>query len=153
MRFFLIVALLSATHLLAAEMRVDGTAIVVTDASGQERRGSELDGAELDLGDIGTLRIIESTLDPDARFSGEVWLLRAQLRAPGMSEFESICTPDAGGDARMIFYRGYFDEEFRYVADHVSGGGDCAATIFGASVDISLSLDLSSNSRDSSSGA
>ena len=39
----------------AAEMRVEGTAIVVTDESGRERRGAELDGAELNLGDIGTL--------------------------------------------------------------------------------------------------
>jgi ADYC domain len=140
MRLLLIVALLLlATHLLAAEMRVDGTAemrvdgtaIVVTDASGQERRGSELDGAELDLGDIGTLRIIESTLDPDARFPGEVWLLRAQLRATGMSEFESICTPDAGGDSRMIFYRGYFDDQFRYIADHERFSVTCVSGVQG----------------------
>lgn len=108
--------LVSALPLSAGNLRVDGTAIVVIDESGQERRGAELDGAELDLGDIGTLRIAQSTLDDQARFPGEVWLLDGELRAIGMQEFESICTPDASGDTRMVIYSGYFDEGFRYVA-------------------------------------
>lgn len=97
-------------------LRLDGTAIVVTDASGQEHRGADLDGAELDLGDIGTLRIVQSSLDTQARFPGEVWLLQGELRLPGESAFQSICTPDASGDTRMVIYSGYFDAQFRYVA-------------------------------------
>lgn len=107
---------LSATTLPAASMRVEGTAIVVTDASGQERRGAELNGAELDLGSVGTLRIVKYALDDQARFPDEVWLLHGELRTPGMSEFESVCTPDASGDTRMLIYSGYFDDAFRYVA-------------------------------------
>lgn len=108
-------ALLFASTLSAGELRVEGTAIVVTDESGQERRGAELDGAELDLGDIGTLRIVSSALDEQARFPGEVWLLQGELRAAGTSQFEQICTPDPSGDTRMVIYSGYFDDEFRYV--------------------------------------
>ena len=116
-RFWSMLALLlSASSTLASEMRVEGTAIVVTDELGHEHRGAELDGAQLDLGALGTLRILKSSLDKQARFPGEVWLLQAELRAPGMSEFESICTPDASGDTRLVIYSGYFDQEFRYVA-------------------------------------
>ena len=123
--------LLSAPALLASEMRVEGTAIVVTDESGQERRGAELDGAELDLGAIGTLRIVKSSLDAQARFPDEVWLLQGELRAPGMSQFESICTPDASGDTRMVIYSGYFDDEFRYVAASERFSVSCVSGVEG----------------------
>ena len=123
--------LLSAPALLASEMRVEGTAIVVTDESGQERRGAELDGAELDLGAIGTLRIAKSSLDAQARFPDEVWLLQGELRAPGMSQFESICTPDASGDTRMVIYSGYFDDEFRYVAASERFSVSCVSGVEG----------------------
>ena len=113
---YVLALLMSAPPLSASSMRVDGTAIVVTDESGQERRGADLDGAELDLGDIGTLRIVKSSLDTQARFPDEVWLLQGELRAVGTSEFGSICTPDASGDTRMVIYSGYFDQQFRYVA-------------------------------------
>lgn len=115
----------------AAEMRVEGTAIVVTDESGRERRGAELDGAELNLGDIGTLRIVSSALDDQARFPDEVWLLHGELRAPGMSRFEQICTPDASGDTRMLIYSGYFDDEFRYVAARERFSVTCVSGIEG----------------------
>lgn len=101
----------------AASMQVIGTAIVVTDADGQTHRGSELDGAQLDLGELGTLRIEHSSLDTQARFPDELWLLQAQLRSVGASEFANFCTPDPKGDTRMLIYAGFFDEQLQYVAD------------------------------------
>ena len=123
--------LLATASVAAADMRVEGTAIVVTDESGQERRGAELDGAELDLGDIGTLRIVSASLDEKARFPDEVWLLQGELRAPGMSTFEQICTPDASGDTHMLIYSGYFDDEFRYVAANERFSVTCTSGVEG----------------------
>lgn len=127
-----VIALLMSTIALSAStLRVEGTTIVVTDASGQEHRGADLDGAELDLGDIGTLRIVKSSLDDQARFPDEVWLLQGELRVPGTSKFEAICTPDAGGDTRMIIYSGYFDAQFRYVGASERFSVSCVSGVEG----------------------
>lgn len=127
----LLLWLLSASFGSASSLRVEGTAIVVTDASGQEHRGAELDGAELDLGDIGTLRIVRSSLDAQARFPDEVWLLQGELRAAGTQDFESICTPDASGDTRMVIYSGYFDAQLHYVGDTGRFSVSCVSGVEG----------------------
>lgn len=100
-----------------AQMRVDGTRLVVTDASGQEADGAQLEGAELDLGELGTLRITQNRLDSEARFPDELWLLQGQMRRPGATEFSALCPADTKGDTRMLIFSGYLDPGLRYVAD------------------------------------
>lgn len=83
------------------------------DDLGRERRGPDLDGATLDLGQIGVLRIEGIERDAQARFPEHVWLIDAQLRQS--TAFVPICPPDAQGDHRALMYQGYLDGELRYV--------------------------------------
>jgi hypothetical protein len=97
-------------------LRVEGTRFVVTDSDGAIRTGADLAGAELDLGDIGVMRVVAVEQDATARFN-EIWLHTLQLRQPGSMVFSTLCTPDPKGDTRSIVYPGYFDEALHYVAD------------------------------------
>ena len=110
-------------------MRVDGTAIIVTDADGVERRGNALEGAELDLGALGTIRIRGAVLDPEARFVDDAWLLDAQMRAPGASAFTDACIGDGKSDRRMMIYSGYLDPSLRYVADKTRFSITCVSGV------------------------
>jgi hypothetical protein len=117
-RLLLVAAMLIPTVASAApQMRVEGTRIVVTDDHGNEVDGAALEGAELDLGALGSLRIEHMALDPDARFPDELWLMDAQLRAPGAPAYANACATDAATDARMVIYSGYLDPSLRYLAD------------------------------------
>jgi ADYC domain len=97
-------------------LRIEGTRFVVTDSDGTIRTGAELAGAELDLGDIGVVRVVAVEQDATARFK-EIWLHTLQIRQPGTMVFSTLCTPDPKGDTRSIVYPGYFDEALHYVAD------------------------------------
>lgn len=114
---FAIFCALIAPALAASSLRVEGTELVVTDANGQVSRGVALDGAELDIGPLGTLRIETARLDASARFPDAIWLLQAKLRAPSTSVFENFCTQGPDGDTRMVMFQGYFDQQLQYVAD------------------------------------
>ena len=109
--------LLPSLSFAAAQMRVEGMQIVVSGGSEGELRGVAVDGSELDLGALGTLRIERARTDPDARFPDETWLLEATLRAPGATTFTNVCATDAKTDARMVIYSGYLDAQLKYVAD------------------------------------
>lgn len=115
--------------LASSQMRVEGTKIIVSDDAGQELRGSAIEGAELDLGDLGTLRITRAETDPSARFPDEVWLLDAQLRAPGAQAFTNVCSTDTGVDDRMVIFSGYLDPQLRYVADAARFSMSCVSGV------------------------
>ncbi|MDZ4811370.1 MAG: ADYC domain-containing protein [Pseudomonadota bacterium] len=97
-------------------LRVEGTRFVVPDASGKLLSGADLAGAELDLGEVGVVRVVAVEQDTSARFN-EVWLHSLTLRQPGSMVFNEFCAPDAKGDTRVVVYPGYFDEALHYVAD------------------------------------
>jgi hypothetical protein len=100
-------------------LRVDGSEIVVVDDRGREIRGADIEGAELDLGALGTLRIelAEQDRHKDTRFPDETWLLTAKLRAVGSDQFVDACAAGANADRRMMLYSGYLDPQLHYVAD------------------------------------
>jgi|CXWL01.1.fsa_nt_gi hypothetical protein len=112
-----------------AQLRVDGTELIVTDEAGVEQRGAALDGAELDLGPLGTLKLQHSAKDATARFPDELWLLEGQLRKPETSEFAELCPPDPKGDKRMLLYSGYLDPELHYVADRSRFSMSCVSGV------------------------
>lgn len=115
--------------LASSQMRVEGTQIIVSDESGQELRGSAIEGAELDLGDLGTLRITHAKKDDSARFPDEVWLLDGQMRAPGAQAFTNVCSTDTGVDGRMVIFSGYLDPHLRYVADPARFSMSCVSGV------------------------
>jgi hypothetical protein len=129
--FLLLSLLLTSTTSSAVEdsgLRVEGTGLVVTDSSGNSLRGAELIGAELDLGNIGVIRVVAVERDPGARFD-EVWLHTLQLRQPGSMLFSEFCTPDPKGDKRAVIYQGYFDEALHYVADSERFSFSCVSGV------------------------
>lgn len=97
-------------------LRVEGTRFVVPDASGKLLSGADLAGSELDLGEVGVVRVVAVEQDASARFN-EVWLHRLTLRQPGSMVFTEFCAPDPKGDTRVVVYPGYFDDALHYVAD------------------------------------
>ncbi len=99
-----------------AQLRVDGTQFVIAKADGSLRSGADLVGAELDLGAVGIVRVLNVERDETARFK-EVWLHTLLLRAPGDLQFHGFCAPDPKGDTRVVVYPGYFNAQRRYVAD------------------------------------
>lgn len=99
-----------------AGLRVEGTGFIVADATGKSLQGTELIGAELDLGEIGVMRVVAVDRDPTARFD-EIWLHTLHLRQPGSMVFSEFCSPDPKGDKRVVVYPGYFDEALHYIAD------------------------------------
>jgi hypothetical protein len=113
----------------AASLRVEGTQIVLTDDRGQELRGAGIEGVELDLSDLGTLRVQRNAIDPGARFSAETWLLDAELRPPGATAFANACATRAGDDARMVIYQGYLDPDLHYVDDHTRFSLSCVGGV------------------------
>ncbi len=125
----LIFAALPATALAQAQLRVVGTQIVVTDETGAEHRGTALEGAELDLGQLGSLRVKKHRLDPDARFPDETWLLEGELRAVGAVDFEPLCQADPRGDTSMLMFSGYLDADLRYVSDPARFSMSCVSGV------------------------
>lgn len=128
MRRLLLIALMAPALAQASTMHVEGTRIVVRDDTG-EHTGDALEGAELALGELGTLRIERLARDPDARFPDEVWLMQATLRAPGTEDFVNVCASAPGGDSRMVIYSGYLDPQLRYVADAARFSLSCVSGV------------------------
>lgn len=129
LRGVIVLLLLISTVLRAEGVRVEGTTLIVDDDQGGQRRGSDLDGAELDLGDLGTLRLLRTERDADARFPDQVWLLQAELRAASASAFANFCPPDPKGDARMVIYQGYLDGQLHYVNDPTRFSLSCTSGV------------------------
>lgn len=125
----LILGVMPAVAIADSQLRIDGTEIVVTDGEGKEHRGSKLEGAELDLGQLGSLRVHRHRIDSEARFPDETWLLDGELRAVGTSEFKPLCPPDPKGDSRMIMFSGYLDAGLRYVADRARFSMSCVSGV------------------------
>lgn len=97
----------------AQGVRVEGTELVAIDDQGRVRRGVDLEGAELDLGSLGVLRIDRIEQDTQARFPEHIWLMDAQLRQG--AGYAPICPPDAQGNHRALMYQGYLDASLHYV--------------------------------------
>jgi hypothetical protein len=126
--FWLCLSPLTCAGASAASLRVEGTQIVVTDERGQ-LRGAQIDGAELELGELGTLRVLRNAIDPGARFSAETWLLDAELRPPGARAFANACATRADDDARMVIYQGYLDADLNYVDDRTRFSLSCVGGV------------------------
>lgn len=109
-------------------LRVEGTRFVVDAADGQSLRGSELTGAELDLGALGVVRVVAVEADAEARFD-EVWLHTLELRQPGSMLFNNFCAPDPKGDTRVVVYPGYFDDARHYIADNERFSMSCVSGV------------------------
>jgi hypothetical protein len=109
-------------------LRVEGTRFVIDDADGHSLRGSDLTGAELDLGALGVVRVVAVEQDATARFD-EVWLHTLELRQPGSMLFSNFCAPDPKGDRRVVVYPGYFDDARRYVADNERFSMSCVSGV------------------------
>jgi len=99
-----------------SRLRVEGTRFIIAEADGKLRSGTDLIGAELDLGEVGVVRVLGVERDLSARFK-EVWLYTLLLREPGALQFSAFCAPDIKGDTRVLVYPGYFDTQRRYVSD------------------------------------
>ncbi len=109
-------------------LRVEGTRFVLPDADGTLLQGADLIGAELDLGDLGVVRVVAVERDPTARFD-EVWMHTLELRQPGSMVFRGFCAPDTRGDQRVVVYPGYFDEQNHYIADAGRFSMSCASGV------------------------
>lgn len=109
-------SLLYASSLSATGLRVVGTELQLLDASGEYRSASQLLGAELELSDLGSIRILAVERDSTARFD-DIWLHTLQLRGLGETLYSGFCEPDPAGDERVVLYPGYLDDAGRYVAD------------------------------------
>ncbi len=106
-------------------LRVDGTTFVLTTADGHARRGAELIGAELDIGDGTTLRIEgvrQDMLDP----SGEVLLHRFSVRA-GDGAWQNPCEPDREGQREGLPIAGRWDADGRFRSDHAKFALSCTS--------------------------
>ena len=112
----------------ATEIRVEGTELIVTLDDLGVTRGAAVAGMEVDLPELGTLRLEHAAQDDQARFKG-LWLYQAQLRPLGASEFVSLCAPDPHGDTRLALFSGYLDEEQRYIADNARFSLSCTSGV------------------------
>jgi hypothetical protein len=112
----------------AGALRVEGTRFVMTAADGGVLQGADLVGAELDLGEIGVVRVVAVERDAGARFD-EIWMHTLELRQPGSMLFSNFCAPDTKGDKRVVVYPGYFDEQNRYIADAGRFSMSCASGV------------------------
>lgn len=127
---FLCVPLLSPDVVAAesGDLRVEGTRFTIPDGEGNTLIGADLVGAELDLGDIGVVRVVAVEQDKTARFD-EIWLHTLELRTPGSMVFTNFCAPDTTGDERVVVYPGYFDQTRRYVADTARFSLSCVSGV------------------------
>lgn len=129
LRMLTLVLILIAAPTWAAQLRVVGTEIVVIDDAGREVRGNAIVGAELDLGQIGSLRVIHTEQDAKARFPDQLWVMDAQLRPLGAADYATFCPPDTLGDSRMLIYSGYLDADLHYVADRERFSLSCVSGV------------------------
>ncbi|MEO8010262.1 MAG: ADYC domain-containing protein [Dokdonella sp.] len=118
-----------------AGLRVDGTAFVLTSAGGVERRGADLVGAELDIGDGSTLRIDGMRVDPHDP-TGEIWLHRFSRRV-GDGEWQNPCGADREGHQEGLPIAGRWGADGRFHADDAhfalscTGGAQVKCVRFG----------------------
>lgn len=109
-------------------LRVEGTRFVLNDGNGKVLKGADLVGAELDMGELGVVRVAAVEQDAGARFK-EVWLHTLELRQPGKMLFTGFCTPDPAGDTRVVVYPGYFDAEHHYIGDNARFSMSCVSGV------------------------
>lgn len=109
-------------------LRVEGTQFVIKDATGKSLKSSDLVGAELDMGELGVVRVTAVEQDAGARFK-EVWLHTLELRQPGKMVFSGFCAPDPSGDTRVVVYPGYFDSNHHYIADQARFSMSCVGGV------------------------
>ena len=128
MLIVLLCALLPGWLSAQARLRVEGTRFVVEAASGKSRSGPALIGTELDLGDLGVVRVLAVERDAKARFK-ELWLHTLVLRQPGELQFSAFCAPDPQGDTRVVVYPGYFNAQRRYIADRARFSISCTSGV------------------------
>ncbi len=118
-----------------AGLRVDGTAFVLTGADGVQRRGADLVGAELDIGDGSTLRIDGMRADPQDP-AGDVWLHRFSRRV-GDGEWQNPCGADRDGLQEGMPIAGRWDADGTFHADTAhfaltcTGGAQAKCVRFG----------------------
>lgn len=120
--------LAAAGSTLAVELRVVGTALMVTRDDGSQASGEALAGAEIDIAGIGTLRLRDAFRDPDARF-GDIWLHGIDVRAEGTTVFHPLCEADPGGDTRALLFQGALDADHRYVDDPAQFSLSCVSGV------------------------